>query len=88
LVIQINGRLDRLKFRKHEPALKALAFRKKQIHVVGTPIWSNLGYPIYFDVEGVPDREFYYLIGLRYMSGDRYVQRSFWADDPSEGKVM
>jgi hypothetical protein len=50
-VIQINGRLDRLKFRKHEPALKALAIRKKQIHVVGTPVWSKLGYPIYFDVE-------------------------------------
>ena len=77
-----------LKSRKHEPALKALAIRKKQIHVVGTPVWSKLGYPIYFDVEGVPDREFYYLIGLRYISGDRYVQRSFWADDPSEEKVM
>jgi predicted RecB family nuclease len=77
-----------LKSLKHEPALKALAIRKKQIHVVGTPVWSKLDYPIYFDVEGVPDREFYYLIGLRYLSGGSYVQRSFWADDPSDEKVM
>ena len=77
-----------LKSLKHEPALKALAIRKKQIHVVGTPVWSNLSYPIYFDVEGVPDREFYYLIGFRYPSGDRYVQRSFWADNPSDEKFM
>jgi predicted RecB family nuclease len=77
-----------LKSLKHEPALKALAIRKKQIHVVGTPVWSKLNYPIYFDVEGVPDREFYYLIGLRYLSGGSYVQRSFWADDPCDEKVM
>jgi len=77
-----------LKSLKHDSALKALAIRKKQIHVVGPPVWSKLNYPIYFDVEGVSDREFYYLIGLRYLSGGRYVQRSFWADDPSDEKVM
>ena len=77
-----------LKSLKHEPALKALAIRKRQIHVVGTPVWNDLGHPIYFDVEGVPDRDFYYLIGLRYMSGNNCVHRSFWADDPSDEKVM
>ena len=77
-----------LKSLKHEPALKALAIRKRQIHVVGTPVWNDLGHPIYFDVEGVPDRDFYYLIGLRYMSGNNCIHRSFWADDPSDEKVM
>jgi predicted RecB family nuclease len=77
-----------LKSLKHDPALKALAIRKKQIHVVGSPIWNELGHPIYFDVEGVPDRGFYYLIGLRYKFGDCYVQRSFWAHDDSDEKVM
>jgi predicted RecB family nuclease len=77
-----------LKSLKHEPALKALAIRKRQIHVVGTPVWNDLGHPIYFDVEGVPDRDFYYLIGLRYLSGNNYIHRSFWADDPSDEKVM
>jgi predicted RecB family nuclease len=73
---------------RHEPALKALAIRKRQIHVVGTPVWNGFGHPIYLDVEGVPDRAFYYLLGLRYMSGNSCIYRSFWADDPSDEKVM
>jgi predicted RecB family nuclease len=73
---------------KHDPALKALALRKNQVHVVGTPTWTDIDNPVYLDVEGVPDREFYYLIGLSYRSGDRYVDRSFWADDPSEEGEM
>ena len=77
-----------LKSLKHDPALKALAIRKRQIHVVGTPVWNDLGHPIYFDVEGVPDRGFYYLIGLRYMSGNGLVHQSFWADDPSDERDM
>ena len=56
--------------------------------MIGTPQWSNIENPVYFDVEGVPDREFYYLIGLRYRSGDHYVYRSFWADDPSKEGEM
>jgi predicted RecB family nuclease len=50
---------------KHDPALKALAVRTSQIHVVGTPRWTDVENPVYLDVEGVPDQEFYYLIGLR-----------------------
>ena len=56
--------------------------------MIGTPQWSNIENPVYLDVEGVPDREFYYLIGLRYRSGDHYVYRSFWADDPSKEGEM
>ena len=56
--------------------------------MIGTPQWPNIENPVYLDVEGVPDREFYYLIGLRYRSGDDYVYRSFWADDLSrEGEM-
>jgi predicted RecB family nuclease len=73
---------------KHDPALKALALRKNQVHVVGTPTWTDIDNPVYFDVEGVPDRDFYYLIGLRYRNGDDYICRSFWADDPSKEGEM
>ena len=48
---------------KHQAALKALAIRKKQIDTLGTPSFSLLGTPVYLDVEGDPDRDFYYLIG-------------------------
>ena len=35
-------------------------------------------------MEGIPDREFYYLIGMRYRRGDEDLHLSFWADDPSD----
>jgi predicted RecB family nuclease len=73
---------------KHNPALKALAVRKAQIHVLGATRWSEIDHPVYFDVEGVPDREFYYLVGLRHRVGDRHLQHSFWADDPKDEREM
>ena len=54
---------------KRQHALRALAIRKNQIHVLGTPTIAAPGTPVYFDVEGVPDRDFYYLVGLRCESG-------------------
>jgi len=73
---------------KHEPALKALAIRKGRIHVVGTPTFNTPKGTVYLDVEGVPDRDFYYLIGLRYRERDECVQRSFWADSRSDERDM
>ncbi len=74
--------------RKHDHALKALAIRKGCIHVVGTSTIELSGNCIYLDVEGVPDRNFYYLVGLRYKLDDKYVQHSFWADTLSEERGM
>jgi predicted RecB family nuclease len=73
---------------KHEPALKALAIRKDRIHVVGTPTLNIPEGTVYLDVEGIPDRDFYYLIGLRYKARDEYVQHSFWADSPSDEREI
>ena len=38
------------------------------------------GTPVYLDVEGLPDRDFYYLIGVRIGNGESAVQHSLWAD--------
>jgi len=38
------------------------------------------GTPVYLDVEGLPDRDFYYLIGVRLRDHDSVAQYSFWAD--------
>jgi len=73
---------------KHEHALKALAIRKDRIHVVGTPTFNTPEGTVYLDVEGVPDRDFYYLIGLRYKARDDYVHHSFWADSLSDERDM
>lgn len=65
---------------KYHHSLKALAIREKKIHVVGTPELKIQGTPVYLDVEGLPDRDFYYLIGLRIGHGESAVQHSLWAD--------
>ncbi len=74
--------------KKHEHALQALAIRKNQVHVVGTLTFATVGTPVYFDVEGDPDRDFYYCIGLRFAAGGATVQRSYWADSPSDEGTM
>jgi predicted RecB family nuclease len=69
---------------KYHHSLKALAIREKKIHIVGTPELKIEGTPVYLDVEGLPDRDFYYLIGLRYQQGESIVQHSLWADGPDD----
>jgi predicted RecB family nuclease len=73
---------------KYHHSLKALAIREKKIHIVGRPELKIDGTPIYFDVEGLPDRDFYYLIGIRIGTGDSAVHHSLWADTAAdEGRI-
>jgi len=65
---------------RYHHSLKALAIREKKLHVAGRPELQIEGTPVFFDVEGIPDRDFYYLIGLRFRNGDSIVQHSLWAD--------
>ncbi len=69
----------RNKREKYHHSLKALAIRERKIHVVGSPELTLDGIPVYLDVEGLPDRDFYYLIGIRTHAAERVVQYSFWA---------
>jgi predicted RecB family nuclease len=73
---------------KHEPALKALAIQSNRIHVVDTPTFTIKSSTVYLDVEGVPDREFYYLVGMRFRHDNRDIHRTFWADDVSGEREM
>ncbi|MBI3851342.1 MAG: IS66 family transposase [Verrucomicrobia bacterium] len=73
---------------KYHHSLKALAIREKKIHIVGSPELKIEGTPVYLDVEGLPDRDFYYLIGLRIRQGESAVQHSLWADTVAdEGRI-
>jgi predicted RecB family nuclease len=71
---------------KYHHSLKALAIREKKIHIAGSPELKIEGTPVYVDVEGLPDRDFYYLIGVRIGVGDSAVQHSFWADTVEDEK--
>jgi predicted RecB family nuclease len=65
---------------RNDHKLRALAVKKNQIHVIGVPVFKFESVPVFLDVEGMPDRDFYYLIGLRFECGGETVERSFWAD--------
>jgi predicted RecB family nuclease len=79
-------RSNRLKDKRerYHYSLKALAIRENKIHIVGSPEMKSEGTPVYLDVEGLPDRSFYYLIGIRIKAGESVVHHSFWADSPSD----
>jgi predicted RecB family nuclease len=65
---------------KYNHSLRALAIRQKKIHLVGNPELRIEGTPVYLDLEGLPDRDFYYLIGVRLENHDTVDQYSLWAD--------
>jgi predicted RecB family nuclease len=73
---------------KYQHSLRALAIRQKKIHIAGSPEIMIEGTPVYLDVEGLPDRDFYYLIGVRLGNLDSATQYSFWADSvEDEGRI-
>ncbi|MDN5940502.1 MAG: IS66 family transposase [Nitrospira sp.] len=73
---------------KYHHSLKALAIRERKIHIVGSPELKIEGTPVYLDVEGLPDRDCYYLIGIRVTTAQGVVQHSLWADTANEEKQI
>jgi predicted RecB family nuclease len=74
---------------KYHHALKALAIRERKIHIAGRPELNINGTPVYLDVEGVPDRDFYYLIGMRIKGSESFIQQhSFWANNMIEERKI
>jgi predicted RecB family nuclease len=69
-------------------SLKALAIREKKTHIVGNLDFKIEGTPVYFDVEGLPERDFYYLIGIRIANDASFTQHSLWADSPIQEKQI
>jgi predicted RecB family nuclease len=78
----------RHKRERYHHALKALAIRERKIHIVGTPELKIEGTPVYLDVEGLPDRDFYYLIGVRYGNPGSAIQHSLWANNIEDEKKI
>jgi predicted RecB family nuclease len=71
---------------KHHHSLKALAIREKKIYVIGNPQLQIDGTPIFLDVEGLPDRDFYYLVGVRVENNQGILQQNYWADTTDDEK--
>jgi predicted RecB family nuclease len=65
---------------RREHALQALAVREKKVYIARRPRLPDGKVRAYLDVEGLPDRDFYYLIGLSVEGGEGVRRLSFWAD--------
>jgi predicted RecB family nuclease len=66
----------------HSYALQALSLREKKIHIHGNPRLTTTSKDFYLDIEGIPDRGFYYLIGLLEVSPNgKEKYHHFWADN-------
>lgn len=76
------------KHEKFHHSLRALAIRENKIHVIALLDPKFEGTPVYLDVEGLPDRDLYYLIGIRFETGGNAVQHNFWADDEEGEKLI
>jgi len=73
---------------RYHHSLEALAIRERKIHIVGSPELKIEGTPVFLDVEGLPDRDFYYLIGIRVTTAQGVMQHSLWADSANEEKCI
>ncbi len=69
---------------RYQLELQALAIRTNNIYVQELPQLIKHKVEIFLDIEGVPDQEFYYLIGLLICDGDKVNYHSFWADTLNE----
>ena len=78
--------------RKRSPAaqpsfnieLQAFAIRTNKIYLHELPVLAEQPVELYLDVEGIPDQDFRYLIGLLIKNRDSITMRSFWADTPDD----
>ena len=73
---------------KYYNSLKALAIRQHKIHVNGRDELKIKGTPVYLDIEGIPDRDFYYLIGVRIKVDKETIQHSLWAETQADEKII
>ena len=72
----------------HHFSLQALAIREKCVYIHGSPTLPECNSRVYLDIEGLPDRDFYYLIGALVVTEERETCHSFWADTESEAATI
>jgi predicted RecB family nuclease len=65
----------------HYYSLQARSIRTGVVHVHGSPSMPTTATRLYLDMEGVPDRDIYYLIGALFEADQSVTYHSFWADD-------
>ena len=64
----------------HSLELQALAIRTNKVYIQELPEISRQPTELFLDIEGIPDQDAYYLIGLLVCNSDKYKHYSYWAD--------
>ncbi len=72
----------------HKVELQALAIREHKIYLQELPELSRHPVELFVDMEGVPDKGLYYLIGVLVCQGDTTEHYSFWADTDQDEHHM
>lgn len=68
----------------HKIELQALAIRTEKIYLEELPELTRQPIELFLDLEGVPDRGLYYLIGLLVCEGETSTFHSYWADSDQD----
>ncbi|HEY2580521.1 MAG TPA: TM0106 family RecB-like putative nuclease [Mucilaginibacter sp.] len=73
------------KKRTRSVELQALAIREKKIFIYDSPpLLPNAKVEMFLDIEGLPDDNFYYLIGLTIKIENEIKHHHFWANNRAE----
>ena len=68
----------------HYFSLQALALQENKVYVHGNNVLPQAKTHVYLDIEGLPDRDSYYLIGALITSDGQERFIGFWADNESD----
>ncbi len=75
-----RGRKGKERRAHFKPELQALAIRTGKIYIQELPELYRHQVELFLDIEGIPDQQVYYLIGLLVCEEDVCTYHSFWAD--------
>ncbi|MCX7420000.1 MAG: TM0106 family RecB-like putative nuclease [Planctomycetia bacterium] len=70
--------------KKHSLPLQAMAIRDKTVYVRQKPELPQSKVRVYLDVEGIPERDHYYLIGMLVERTDGYTAFQYWAETATD----
>src|SRR5262245_7931644 len=84
-----KGKREAQTTNRRQYALQAMAIRDKKIYVLGKPELPSGAAHVYLDIEGDPEADFIYLIGMVIVENGLEKSHSFWADQKDqEAKIL
>ena len=73
---------------KHSLELQALAIKEQKIYIQELPKLLRKSVELFLDIEGIPDQDFHYLIGLSVCEDQTISHHAFWANTTNNEKEI